>query len=467
MMPINVTEAVNNFVQNNSAATEKQKQGASTASAFFSALEGDNLNASSILNSNPLNGGLNRPDINAALSKVNLDEATKSVAPAQAKEKVSDNQGPEKAENDIFSKGVNRAILDLPDSPIGAPTIKVNDKVPILLQSEVRALMCQIGFIETDWVTEYYASPKFGRYGVHTKTLTYYEYLDKSGNWTGKEGITSDADFIFDSNVQDRVMEKFIQDQYAALIRNKGIRDFDTKETIAGMIAVAYQFQDANPSLSSLNAITGLAFDPQSLGDVGAIVADTSTLTNTMNNTLAGGIEGLASTGTVAGADSVLSSTADSLTSTLAGSNLPNSLQASLPSVKTALEANDPAAAKTALSNSSLLENFKSTALSIKENMKPIADKVSGLSDSIKKKLQEQSTSTKAGLENYKQMVAQKINVDKLKSSASAMATAIPADKAKQWRLNGTEKDSQGRNGTFYYNAGRYAVSGLSADVEI
>lgn len=463
-MPINVTEAVTNFVKNNPKATEEQKKGASTAAAFFSSLDGDNLNASAILNSNVLNGGTNRADINAALSEINPNVAQQSVAPAQHNKKVSDNQGPEKADKEFFSKGVNRAILDLPDSPIGAPTIKVNDKVPILLQTEVKALMCQIGFIESEWTTGFSTSPRLGRYGVHSKTLTYYGYKDNSGNWTGKDGINSEIDFLYDSNVQDRLMEKFIQDQYKALIQNKGIRDYDSKETVAGMIAVAYQFQDANPSLSSLKSVTGFA-DGQNLGDIGAVVSGANSLTSNLENTIQGGIAGLATSGTVAESDSVLTSTASTLGSQLDSSGVGSSLESTLTSVKPGLEANDPAAVKASLTSSGFIDKLKSTGQSIKNDMKPVGDKVAGMSDAIKAKLKEQSAATSAGVENYKQMIAQKVNVDKLKSSASSIATAIPAEKAKQWRYNGTETDSRGQNGTFYFNAGKYAIQGLAADI--
>ena len=46
-------------------------------------------------------------------------------------------------------------------------------------------------------------------------------------------------------------MNTFIQEQYQALIKQGAIREGDDKSTIAGMLALAYQYQDlGNPQLN-------------------------------------------------------------------------------------------------------------------------------------------------------------------------------------------------------------------------
>ncbi len=461
-MPINVSEVVNDFVKNNPKATENQKQGMSTASAFFSSIDSDNLNVSTILNSNS-----NRADINAAIEKIDPTVANKSVAPLQKQQK-STNAGPDQAKKENFDRGVNRAILDLSDSPIGAPTIKVNDKIPMLLQNDVKALMCQIGYIESDWDTYFSDAPRYGRYGTHDKTLMNYGYKDKEGTWVGKDGILTSIEFTFDSNVQDRILEKFIQDQYKALIKNGGIQEYDTKETIAGMIAVAYQFQDASPSVENVSASFQTILSNGSLvsGDMTGLVSESGILTSQLDNTLNAGISSLAVSGTAGQSASILNETSSTMQTALTESNLSQDLGGAMtPGLVTALNAGDATGARAELSKSTLSDKFKSAAESIGKNLKPVTEKISGMSDSIKKKINDSLKSSATATEDYKQIVAQKVNVSKLRSAAEDLASFIPAEKAKQWRLTGKEKDSKGRSGSLYFNAGKYAITLLAADI--
>ena len=60
---------------------------------------------------------------------------------------------------------------------------------------------------------------------------------------------------------------------------------------------------------------------------------------------------------------------------------------------------------------------------------------------------------------------AASVEVQKLKASASDFASSLPAAKAKDWRLSGTAQDSQKRPGSMYYNAGKYAIQVLAADI--
>ena len=58
-----------------------------------------------------------------------------------------------------------------------------------------------------------------------------------------------------------------------------------------------------------------------------------------------------------------------------------------------------------------------------------------------------------------------KVDVANLKAKTSDLSTSLPANKAAQWRKTGKEEDSRKRPGSLFFNAGRYAISTLAADV--
>jgi hypothetical protein len=60
---------------------------------------------------------------------------------------------------------------------------------------------------------------------------------------------------------------------------------------------------------------------------------------------------------------------------------------------------------------------------------------------------------------------AAKVDVSKLKATGDDYANSLPAAKAKEWRQKGKEKDSQGRPGALFYQAGKFAIQNLNADV--
>lgn len=75
-------------------------------------------------------------------------------------------------------------------------------------------------------------------------------YKNDDGTWTGKDGVDSHEVFLAATTVQDNIVQNFIQQEYNNLIKSGAIRDGDTKEIIAGMLALAYQYQDlGNPLL--------------------------------------------------------------------------------------------------------------------------------------------------------------------------------------------------------------------------
>lgn len=92
---------------------------------------------------------------------------------------------------------------------------------------------------------------KLGKYQTSDYLLTRYGYKNTDGSWATKDGVDSNDIFLQATEVQDAVMTTFLQEQYLELVKQGAIRDGDTKETVAGMLALAYQYQDlGNPALN-------------------------------------------------------------------------------------------------------------------------------------------------------------------------------------------------------------------------
>ena len=135
--------------------------------------------------------------------------------------------------------------LGLPDAPRGVAIESIKSGIPGLRRSSVKALMAQIAFMETGNDLAYSLGPRFGRYAVHIKTLINYGYIIENGEvWTNKDGIDSIATFLSNQAVQDSIMERYLTEQYKACIDAGVIEVGDTGDTIAGILAVAHQFQD-------------------------------------------------------------------------------------------------------------------------------------------------------------------------------------------------------------------------------
>jgi hypothetical protein len=423
-MPINVTEFVNQIVQNNPQANAQVAAGASTAAAMFSAFDSGGVNASTVLTlTNNLPPGV-QANINNAVGSITANLGASSAAPGQQATSQSNNVGIEEARKQAFGQGAPRSLLDDPAAPIGAPTPKVKKDIPTLRESDIKALMVQIAFMETNNDSTYNVPPRIGRYAVHNKTLINYGYKFSNGAaYTGKDGVTTEIEFVFDVNVQDRIMEKFLLAQYNAGIKSGAIKDYDTKESVAGMLAVAYQFQDANPTLQQgLSSITGL------------MSTDTSSLVSAASG-LAGDLGGLLST--AAAPLQAASQLAQSEVSSIA-----QNLQSALPTVS--VSASGVAVDTQALSG---IPNITGTATATAQSVQTALDPaLQGSAAQFKK-------------------AAAKVDVSKLKATGDDYANSLPAAKAKEWRQKGKEKDSQGRPGALFYNAGKYAIQNLNADV--
>ena len=352
------------------------------------------------------------------------------------------NTGPDAAITQTFTQGVNRIILDQPDIPKGTSIIRINENIPVLLQNEVRALMVQIGYIASNWESTKtnYDTGQLGRYQVTKRTLINYGYrFTGNTDFTGKDGISFDTEFLFDANVQDRVMERFIQDQYRALIKVGAIRDFDSKEYVAGMIAVAYQFQDAVPGL----------------GDI-----DTSGLTDGLTSLLATSGATLSNSTSVSSSSATMNSTAAGFGESAATSGVFDSLSSLTPELLAAAKSGDPAAAKSLVDASGLESKMKTLGTTTADGLK--SQEFNSFSNSISK---DNLPASLTGMQDQAKLAAAKIDVAALKSSASDFTSSIPASKANKWRNTGVEQDSSGRPGSLFFNAGRYAIQVLSADI--
>lgn len=450
-MSIDVTSFVNDIVSLNPNVSASVKKGISTSTAVFASLESGQVDASTILNNENLPANV-RANINSFLGSNPLNTASNflsntignvSASIGQAFKKTNSNTGITEAKKQSFDQGAPKSILDEADAPSGIPLRKIKPEIPTLLQSEVRALMLQLAYISSNYNTQYDTAPRYGRYAVHTQTLTNYGYIFKAnGAWTGKDGINGVVDFCFDNVIQDKIMEQYITDQYSALIRVDAIRNDDTKENIAGMLAVSYQFQDATPSIGT--AASGI---------LTSIQEQTSDLTSQLSSTLSSVTSSLNQSLSAAENSGIMSSGADSLLGTLQNSNLTNSLTSAAGSMSGSLES---AVTKGSLSDLKAIgDNLKQTAISSSEMQTVAAD--------FKNKAATLAPSLTSTIDQTK-IKAVAADVSKLRTSASSLTSAIPASKAKEWRSTGKENDTLGRSGSLFFNAGRYALTILSAD---
>jgi len=453
-MPTNVTEYVNTFVQNNPNANAEVKAGAASSAALFSAAESGNFNVSTVINSLPPGA-----QANVRAAQANIAANTRSNETSKSST-TNSNLGIDDAKKSAFTQGVNRAILDQPDIPTGAPTKQVKPSIPILTSVDVRALMVQIAYMETNWDSTYNEPPRIGRYAVHEKTLKSYGYKNSNtGAYLGKDGIKSEIDFTFDNVVQDRIMERFILEQYPALIKTGGIKDNDTKETVAGMIAVAYQFQDANVTIGAITDIIGSV-----TGDlITSVITGAESLGTSLVSSLSGTSLGVAKSTSVSSSNQTLTSAAND-PSTNANIQAVQSNIAKAQSVLSAFTGTDPGAAA---AFTTLLAVGAAVAAANKSKSSFGAN-----STVSSKSLDPVPGPTKAGLpptltggSDQTKVTAAKVDATALKKQSSGLAISLPANKATEWRKKGTSKDSRGRPGSLFFNAGRYAVSTLAADV--
>jgi hypothetical protein len=453
-MPTNVTEYVNTFVQNNPNANAEVKAGAASSVALFSAAESGNFNVSTVINSLPPGAQAN---VRAAQANVAANVGGKGTTQTTS---ISSNLGIDDAKKATFTQGVNRAILEQPDIPTGAPTKQVKPSIPILTSVDVRALMVQIAYMETNWDSTYNESPRIGRYAVHEKTLKSYGYKNSNtGAYLGKDGIKSEIDFTFDNVVQDRIMERFILEQYPALIKTGGIKDNDTKETVAGMIAVAYQFQDANVTIGAITDIIGSVTG----GLITSVVTGAASLGTSLVSSLSGTSLGVAKSTSVGASTQTLNSTASDQ-STNANIQAVQSNIAKAQSLISAFTGTDSGAAA---AFTTLLTVGAAVAAANKSKSNVGSNTTSSTTSTVPTNKQAGLPPTLTGSADQAKVTAAKVDATALKKQSAGLAISLPANKATEWRKKGAAKDSRGRPGSLFFNAGRYAISTLNADVTV
>lgn len=131
-----------------------------------------------------------------------------------------------------------------------------NTKLGNLSQTEKKALLAQIGKSESS--NDYTAVERkygnyLGKYQVGAAVLKDQgyikpEYYAKYGTsavqypdaWTGKDGINSKNDYLTNPAVQEKVMDRNLQNNYNAMAKNGAIQPGDSPATVAGMLQTAH-----------------------------------------------------------------------------------------------------------------------------------------------------------------------------------------------------------------------------------
>lgn len=126
------------------------------------------------------------------------------------------------------------------------------DGLGALDKDQLRAYMAQTGYSESSG--NYSAENQIGYQGkyqlgslalqslgyVKSGTPQTAEALSNPNNWTGKDGITSSADFRLNGPVQEKAMYDYTKSNYARLERNGVISESSTNEDIAGILSSAH-----------------------------------------------------------------------------------------------------------------------------------------------------------------------------------------------------------------------------------
>lgn len=155
----------------------------------------------------------------------------------------------------LIDKAPRTLLLDV-NAPYGTTITKINDNIPTLTKFETKCLMIQLAYTESHSNTAAVTATKFGKYQATDYLLQKYQYRDSNG-WTGLDGVDSDDVFLASSKIQDKIMQRFLEESYPKLISAGAIQENDTKDVVAGMLAVAYQFQDAeSPGIIGLDNVS-------------------------------------------------------------------------------------------------------------------------------------------------------------------------------------------------------------------
>lgn len=302
-----------------------------------------------------------------------------------------------------------REALGFPTAPRGVTIKRASRGIPGLLKGLVKALMLEIAYVETGNNLTFNQNNRYGRYGIHKNTLINYGYLNADGtSWEGVEGVSSADNLLASSGLQDRILQKFLSEQYTACVKVGAIKDNDNLATVAGMLAVAYQFQDF--TYSSTNY------------DTSFLVRSGANLVVQLSNTLA----------------------------YLGDANVVNSFY------------NESNIANVV--NEFRQENFlTSTSTMSERRLYSIVEDLNTTSVNTTKVVKTALSSNIEGLSKQRAISSARANISILDNKIQSIYKNLPANRAKEWRTNGNIQDSLNRPGALFYNAGKYAISNLSA----
>ena len=154
------------------------------------------------------------------------------------------NDGIEKAKGVPVVKAVGKSALTRSDAPLGLVIPPYADDYPRLGKFEVRCVMLQIAYMESEFNHSLQIGDYYGRYKVNKRLLKKYGFLDDAENWTGLNDIQDSDAFLSSAGLQDLIMQDFLEESYTRLCRINGIRPSDTPDIAAGMLVLAYAFRD-------------------------------------------------------------------------------------------------------------------------------------------------------------------------------------------------------------------------------
>jgi hypothetical protein len=139
----------------------------------------------------------------------------------------------------------------------------IGSSSPKLTQQQVKAMMAELGYFESQFNYSLIDVDRIGKYQVDAQYLADAGYikpdaitqygtsntLNQSESWSGKDSIQSENDFFTSANVQDNIQYNEFTNNYSALVANGGILPTDDICTAAGMLFVAHQFRSVDSAL--------------------------------------------------------------------------------------------------------------------------------------------------------------------------------------------------------------------------
>lgn len=402
------------------------------------------------------------------------------------------------------SQKAPREALGLSSAPRGVAIKRASQDIPGLLRSTTKALMLEIAYVETGNDSTYNQNDRYGRYAVHKNTLINYGYLSDDGTtWLGQQGVSSAATFIASVNLQDRIMERFLTEQYEACVLVGAIKDNDSIATVAGMLAVAYQFQDYTYSTNDIAPNISVIIDSIDYFANNSAVKITTTTNHNLTHNKSFVIKtnsnvNLNGTFTV---DKLLSNTSieylspnigiveeygftrswtsdgGTISSPAVLSKIDTSylvsrsanLTVQLANTLSYLGSSDTAYNHYVESNiGDIATEFRQKGISStttidQRRLIPIVDDINTTSLRTTKIVQTALYANIEGAAKQRAIIDARANISILNYKIQQVYQNLPANRAKDWRLLGDVNDSQGRQGALFFNAGKYAITNLNA----